>query len=251
MYCHECGIFAANRTIRKLKESGQIGYSDHGKILTYDGSFGENFRVDGMSYIRMCEAIKAEDITSISGLINGEETTIKASALEITIVDDNTTTVAIDGVIAVYLLSTADESKEVGAGTYVLNMLHYGTGITRIELAETIHPIDQKYLPNHRVEMGMPLNYFVNPQGAAGDSVKIFPVSPELEQIIMSAIENCHPINLIFTGKDLIDEIVCQAVYHHRERETTYVFYVGNFTEMFTIDVDAINKTICAYQWVG
>ena len=101
-----------------------------------------------------------------------------------------------------------------------------------------------------RVEMGMPVEYFVNPQGASGDGVKIFPVSPELEQIIVSAVTNCHPINLVFTGEDEELEVVYQAVYHHNERNSngmTYVFYANDPYRAFRIDVDAANKTICAF----
>lgn len=111
--------------------------------------------------------------------------------------------------------------------------------------------INPSFLPNHRVEMGMPLDYFVNPKGAAGDGLRVFPLSPELEQIVVSAKENCHPINLVFGGGDSsYEEIMCEAKYFASEGSGTLLsFVVIQIDIHFTIEVDLTYKTIVARDY--
>lgn len=109
--------------------------------------------------------------------------------------------------------------------------------------------INPSFLPNHRFEMGMPLNYFVNPKGAAGDGLMVFPLNRELAQVILSAKENHHPINLVFDGGDSsYEEIVCEAKYFAASG-ALLSFYVIQPDDSFTIEVDLLNETIVARSY--
>lgn len=152
MFCPECGNHAANKAIRTLEERGQIGRTERKEYACFAESdfqfsggycpeipgkpFGDGDTVtvtwDGTSYTRTAKVFPFTDLANgfyVGNLFPlGGEDTGEPFALLSTYDDDGN----FMGFIAVDVYNfNGDSTHRIGCSVF----------------AETIHPIDQKYLP--------------------------------------------------------------------------------------------------------
>lgn len=167
MFCPECGNHAANKALRKLIENGQGGVAR--EVFTYDGTKSSELAVEGIDFAYVStKPIDPYTIVSVTASIAGNNLTTKGSDLIIvkseqaelgygytvfapyegTNIPIISIAYWIDGNVSVAVLSTDDSY------------------ISRIE-TETIHTIDQKYLPEDMMTKVIDLSQY----GSATDSI--------------------------------------------------------------------------------
>lgn len=105
----------------------------------------ESFVAGDMSYVRIGNSIEFADITEVTINNFGESFVILATYLNQSVDENGNVTVVASGVTGFYILTNTNPYN-VSAGVYVLSEPDMPLYITSIK-AETIVPIDQKYLP--------------------------------------------------------------------------------------------------------
>lgn len=142
-------ILAKSMVIGELSESGQVGYVESGKVFTYDGKGEELFEYKGLHYAKV-----ANEFFDLNNLIKATITFDDGSQAEIT--KDSITVESYESTSGVLQEATAkfgdmsaigvvaDGLAEPGA---ILVFHESGGYISRIEFAETIHPINPKFIP--------------------------------------------------------------------------------------------------------
>lgn len=120
---------------RGYADSQRLGYAEPGAVLTFDGNFDCVTTSDNLLLLTS----KEYDIYSITSV------TIQTGTITTEIPRSSATVAEIDGAYGLVFSDIALVVVQPGKGTLV-----YATKaqyVTRVEFAETIHTIDEKYLP--------------------------------------------------------------------------------------------------------
>ena len=136
MLCPECGNYAENKALRKL------GINEEKNVFTFDGNTEGKTQLTGTSMYKVSN--KTPDINTlklIRGVMGGVN--VEAVASDCTVEAGMLIVATALGVALAAVIPETDTTNE--PGVYVFRgETDY---ISYIEFAETIHPIDQKYLP--------------------------------------------------------------------------------------------------------
>lgn len=147
--------------IDKLVKNRQIGYTEPGEVLTFDGDATDKTVVDlnNIQFVKISD--KPLDLTKLVKfeIANDPELAETEGAPPYTEIPKEMCTiesnadgsfVSIGGQIAIVSYRRKVEAMVFDVGVYVLTMRAGGKligWVSRIELEETIHPIDRKYVP--------------------------------------------------------------------------------------------------------
>lgn len=141
---------AANKAMKRLAESGKIGKSTAGMVLTWDGDkSNETDLGDGLFGVKIADYTDLTKVDSITMEVIGFETTTIQKSQFTAAVNNPTGDILVGTIVAdsiPILLAISAEYEDFKPGTYAVTT---GTQIRFISatIPETIHPIDPKYLP--------------------------------------------------------------------------------------------------------
>lgn len=135
----------------KYLPKGGVGYEDK-TTLTYDGVIDGKtyFESDGSYMVRVGDIVDGNAITSITAVVGGSPVTVLKGEFEVQ--DNGSGTIGVvltagsfSGSIPVLIFNDGN-AMGVSAGTYFADAPSIGMYTAEL-IAETIHPIDPKYLP--------------------------------------------------------------------------------------------------------
>ena len=139
-----------NQAVSRMKrytDSQRIAYVEGQKTITFDGNSDGKECISELLLVKVSDLVydlsKATFVTQ--RLPSGEDVAIEASAFDF-VTEDGMRALVYNDTVAVFSL-TENTAGDYGVtcGTFVL--CTYETWISKVEFAETIHPIDPKYLP--------------------------------------------------------------------------------------------------------
>lgn len=134
---------SSNKIKQDLYESGGIGYTEPGKVYAFDGD--ASGKVVGGNLVKISD--DAPDLKKTTKIVfyNGTETEVSPDIY--TFIDEGMqgfTDPHNPDVIFIASIPVGDDEFPAGLYVYCDDELY----VSRIEFAETIHPIDPKYLPD-------------------------------------------------------------------------------------------------------
>lgn len=141
---------AASKAARMLGESGRAGYSEGGEVLTFDGDTSKKEVFAGVFY-----AVKLTDkymdlnqVDSITIIAGDESGTFTKPNIAVS-VDSGIQVLNYEALI--FLTAVAENIPDIGVTKGVYVVLNEVEGLpcyaTNVKFAETIHPIDPKFIP--------------------------------------------------------------------------------------------------------
>lgn len=151
MFDSDTAVFAANKAKRELAQEGRIGRTETRKPITYNGGAD---RVDVMGL--MCAKVSdvPVDLNTVSRVdgVNLAGITVSAEKDSLTLVNEEGIYYLVMSDHAVVFSFHADNIAGIPSGMYIADSLdnedvYLAFRVTSVEFAETIHPIDPKYLP--------------------------------------------------------------------------------------------------------
>lgn len=176
----------------KLLPQGGVGYTEPGKVITWDGDttgLEAKYIASGrLGYKVSNDAVDLTKLTKITD-IDGELTPDRYSFDQY----DNIQQILDVGgypIICAYMdVPNPDGSIDKGVFFY--------RGIRSIETAETIHPIDPKFLPNVFAPNVIDMTALGVTKNMLFSGTEI-PVGEQLTDIGVNAAKNMEPVNIVF-----------------------------------------------------
>lgn len=146
---------AASEAARAIRKNGGAGYVEPAKILTYDGNKNGKVVIAEQFVKVSAKPENLNSVTHINAFIVGTEKEYEKNALSIvtngdmhylTPIGDNFPIVI--SVSAETVLGEGENGIDVilPVGTYIYDIGN-GSYATEVKFAETIHPIDPKFIP--------------------------------------------------------------------------------------------------------
>lgn len=138
-------ILAKSMVIAELSESGQVGYVEPGKVFTYDGNESAEFiDLNGLRLVHLSDGVF--DLSKIKRI----KCEFASVGQEFEFVEGDFTLIDYNEFKAVQVSLGNQSAPAVFAhpagGLYGYAQPGFGY-LSYVEFAETVHPIDQKYIP--------------------------------------------------------------------------------------------------------
>ena len=132
---------------KKYSDSQRIGYAEPGKVFTYDGGEDAEFEeVGGELLVKLSDGVfDLNKVKKIKCVLRNNGYVLEYSRDELTLSGLGDGITCLEATYSNHTLPAIFASTAGGLYGFVSQQVGY---LSYVEFAETIHPIDQKYLPD-------------------------------------------------------------------------------------------------------
>lgn len=250
----EAIILGAKKAIKMLSDSGQIGKTETKTIYNDPNNKGVDIFGDGNKYIyASADVINLQNVTVKGytpkiGVLDWPNTIIYEGGATPNIYDfvSNAEEEQVARILAFVIPSEDVSDGTLAVGTYILAYFDDGSGIYSLT-AETIHPIDPKYLPASSGGGGLPHLTLQDTQPIPGETVDIGPQDAAKLFDLMKQVATTGGLPLILTSNmGPMVSAICTAIWVPGDDGTiSSLAYICNLTMAGTsiaIRLDAVHE---------